>query len=101
MTVARSFWQRTVGLIGRRHLGDDEAMLFERCSSIHTLFMSIPIDVLFLDKAGRVMHAVPSVGPWRPFVGCRRASSVVELAAGSIERRGIVVGDEIATPSRR
>ncbi|MHB8432758.1 MAG: DUF192 domain-containing protein [Candidatus Tyrphobacter sp.] len=97
-TPARSFAQRTLGLIGRTQVGEDEGMLFDRCSSIHTLFMRIPIDVVFLDAGDRVVRAVANVRPWRPFVGCVGASRVVELAAGSIERRGIRAGD-LVTPT--
>ncbi len=96
VTFARSFLQRTVGLIGRRQIGNDESVLFERCSSIHTFFMRLPIDVVFLDAQRRVVRAVENVKPWRPYIGCAGASSVLELAAGSIRRREINVGDEVA-----
>lgn len=100
-TEARSFWQRTVGLIGRTRVGEDEAILFEHCSSIHTLFMRIPIDVVFLDGNRRVLKTVENVRPWRPLIGCAGASSVLELAAGEIARRAIALGDEILTPSQQ
>ncbi len=90
---AQTLLQRTVGLIGRTHVGDDEGMLFERCASIHTFFMRMPIDVVFLDADRRVIRAVPNVAPWRPIVGCKAARAVLELAAGSIRRRGICLGD--------
>jgi uncharacterized membrane protein (UPF0127 family) len=93
LAAARSFWQRTVGLIGHAPLGDNEGMLFERCSSIHTFFMRLPIDVVFIDANGRVVRAVANVKPWRPFVSCAGASGVIELAGGAIARRGIEAGD--------
>jgi len=93
VTNASTPWQRTVGLIGRSRLGEDEGMRFEGCSSIHTLFMRMPIDVVFLDAERRVVRALSNVRPWRPFVGCARAATVVELAAGAIARRGIAPGD--------
>ncbi len=93
VTLAKTSWQRTVGLIGRSALGEYEGMLFERCSSIHTFFMRIPIDVVFLDGEKRVMRTVAGVRPWRPFVGCAGAVSTVELAAGAIDRLGIEPGE--------
>ena len=33
---ARHFWQRALGLLGRRALAADEALLIQPCSSIHT-----------------------------------------------------------------
>lgn len=88
---AVSPWQRMVGLIGRSRL-EAEGMLFDRCNSIHTFFMRMPIDVVFLDEERRVVRAVEDVRPWRPFVGCAGAASVLELPAGEIERRGIAPG---------
>lgn len=90
--AARSFRQRTLGLIGRRTLAAGEGMLFQNCSSIHTFFMVMPIDVIFLDEKNVVLRAVSNVRPWRPLIACPRARSVVELAAGSIERYGIAKG---------
>lgn len=92
---------RTVGLIGRASVAEDGGMAFERCSSIHTFFMRMPIDVLFLDEERRVVRAVAGVRPWRPFVGCSEASCVVELAEGAIERRGIAVGQLLELRERR
>lgn len=70
-------------------------MLFENCSSIHTLFMSVPIDVVFLCDRNIVIRVVSNVRPWRPFVSCAGARSVVELAAGSAERYGIIEGKTV------
>ncbi|MGH7736806.1 MAG: DUF192 domain-containing protein [Candidatus Tyrphobacter sp.] len=89
MTRARSWRARTLGLIGRTKLGARDGMLFERCAGIHTFFMRVPIDVVFLDAQHRVVRAVRCVPPWRPLVACRGARAVVELAAGTIDRRRI------------
>jgi uncharacterized protein len=70
-------------------------MLFENCSSIHTFFMRVPIDVIFIDDRNVVMRVVANLRPWRPFVGCSGARSVVELAAGSAQRYGIAEGETI------
>ena len=82
--------------MGRASLSEDEAFWIDPCGSIHTFFMRVPIDVVFLDADERVLRAVPNVRPWRPYVGCSGARSVLELAAGSIERRGIRAGDAMA-----
>lgn len=99
VTEARSLRERTLGLIGRCAIDPDEAMLFDRCSSIHTWFMRVPIDVVFLDAAGRVIRALSHVRPWRPLVACAGASAVLELCAGEAARRGIVPGDAFVKTS--
>ena len=82
--VARTFWERTRGLIGTKSLAPDEGLLIERCNLIHMLFMSFPIDAYFLDKDDKVVKVIRSVKPWRPFVwGGRRAVKVLETACRS------------------
>jgi len=43
--------------------------------------MRFAIDVLFLDRGGRVIERRPAVGPNR-FVSCHSAAAVLELVAG-------------------
>ena len=80
--VARTFFARAKGLIGRRSLGPGEGMLIERCNAIHTFFMRFPICATFLDAKGEVVKEVKNVPPWRLFVwGGWRARKVLETAA--------------------
>ncbi len=106
--VAESFFDRLIGLIGRRALGAGEGMLFPRCNDIHMWFMSIPIDVVFLSPAdpakrapsGERVFRVSSVRrelkPWRPLPARDgRASETLELPAGAVDAYGIAEGDEL------
>ena len=45
---------RRRGLLGREGLGEDAALIIAPCNGIHTWFMRFTIDVVFVDKAGRV-----------------------------------------------
>jgi hypothetical protein len=81
---------RLAGLLGRRHLDPDEGMWFDRCGAIHTLGMTIAIDVVFLDRDGVVLAVASDVEPWRLSIGARGARNVVELAAGTCARTGLV-----------
>lgn len=92
---ATSFLSRLVGLLGRRDLAMGEGLLIAPCGSIHTFFMRFSIDVLFLDSAGRILKACPSLPAWRtrgPYRGCR---SVLELPAGVIAASGTQEGDQL------
>ena len=81
--VARTFAERTRGLIGRDSLAPGRGLLIERCNAIHTFFMRFPIDATFLDRQGRVVKVVRNIRPWRFFVwGGWRAVRVLETAAG-------------------
>ncbi|MGR4064275.1 MAG: DUF192 domain-containing protein [Vulcanimicrobiaceae bacterium] len=87
---ADTLFARTAGLLGRSRLNDDEGMVFANCGAVHTMGMRMPIDVLFLDGDGVVVHVEPCARPWRAYVGAPGAHTVVELAGGACERRGIV-----------
>jgi uncharacterized membrane protein (UPF0127 family) len=58
------------------------ALLLPRTRSVHTAGMRFPLDLVWLDRAGRVVRVDLAVGPWR-LRSCRRAVEVLELPAGS------------------
>lgn len=92
---AESFFSRLAGLLARPALACEEALYLSPCSSVHTWFMRYDIDVVFLDRSGRVLKVVADVVPWR-MLGCRRAHAVLELCAGQAARAGIGVGMSLA-----
>jgi len=82
--VARTFFERSRGLLGRTGLAPDHGLLIERCNAIHTLFMKFPIDAVFLDRNGKPVRTVKNIRPGRVCVwGGWRAKSTLELAAGT------------------
>jgi uncharacterized membrane protein (UPF0127 family) len=89
---ALSFWQRGRGMIGR-NFDNFDAMVFNQCNSIHTMFMSQKIDVLFVDIENKVCALRKSLLPWRPFIRYPKAVTVIELPEGNIERTGTELGD--------
>jgi uncharacterized protein len=84
---------RLRGLLGRR-LIEGEGLLLRPASAIHTWFMRFPIDAVFLDRQLVVVSVSDRLRPWR-FAGRRGARSVLELADGESERRGIRPGDQL------
>jgi uncharacterized protein len=93
--VAGSFWERGKGLIGVKELADGGGLLIEPCNSVHCMFMSIPIDVLYLDREDRVVHIDAEMRPWRVGRIHRRARKVLELPAGKAKITGTRVGDQL------
>jgi uncharacterized membrane protein (UPF0127 family) len=93
-TVAGTAVARARGLLGRRELPSGEGLLLWPASSIHTLFMRFPIDVVFLDRNLAVRKVGPGVRPWRVAFGLG-SHAVFELAAGECEQRGIARGDRL------
>ena len=86
--------ERMRGLLGRDGLDEDEALLIEPCSSVHTIGMSFPIDLAFLDRRGQVRKTVRALRPGR-MAGCLGARSTLEMQSGSIDRLRLAKGDTL------
>lgn len=91
--LASNPWRRMVGLLGRDRLEDGEGLALSHCNAVHTCFMRFPIDVIFLDKQGRVVRLFPRMVPFRFSPPVFGAHSAVELPAGTIARSGTEVED--------
>ncbi len=92
---ANTFFKRGRGLILRNFTKFD-GMLFEHCNSIHTLFMSLTIDIVFINEHFEVCDIYEKVKPWKFFLfGKNSAKSVIELPAGKISELKITVKDKI------
>ena len=89
---AISFSSRGRGMIGRQ-FDNFDAMIFNRCNSIHTMLMSINIDVLFVSSENKICDLRKKLKPWKPFVRVGEATSVIELPEGTIEKTGTEIGD--------
>jgi uncharacterized membrane protein (UPF0127 family) len=92
--LANGFLTRLRGLLGRRGLEPGEGLLLSPSSSVHTLFMRFPIDVVFLDRGLLVVGVSADVRPWR-LAGRRGARHVLELPAGQAEACGIHAGERL------
>jgi uncharacterized membrane protein (UPF0127 family) len=92
--VAARPLRRMRGLLGRRDLPRNEGILLRPAGSIHTAFMRFPIDAVFLDSELVVVGIAPHLRPWRA-AARKGAKSVLELADGESERRGLRIGDRL------
>ena len=88
---AKTFYARLRGLHAVWPLAEDEALIIAPCNAIHTLTMSSPIDVAFIDAEGVVLKA-ETLARYR-CRRCAKAESVIEMTEGTLQRVGIHVGD--------
>ena len=92
---ARTAWSRMVGLLGRTRLDVGDGLLLSPAWSIHTWFMRIAIDVVFIDEQGRVLRVYPELPAWRLVSGTREAHTVLEFGAGTLALAPLVPGDVV------
>ena len=95
LSVADTFSSRAKGLMGKKSMDVNSAVYFPRCNWIHTFFMSMPIDVIYVDKKMKVKKLQKNLKPWRWPAPVFRAHSVIELAAGAIKSDSVEVGDTL------
>ncbi len=82
--MALSFKERLIGLLNRESLYKGEALVIKHASSIHTFFMRFSIDVLFIDRKGKVLKSVSRLKPFRIASTPRFFTDVIELPVGTI-----------------
>jgi len=97
LAVAQTHWTRLRGLLGASE-GDFRngcGLWIRPCRGVHTLAMRFPIDVVYLDREGTVVHLEQNLQPWR-FAPVRlQAASVLELPIRSIAATETALGDRI------
>ncbi len=95
---------RAMGLMFRPDLPRDRGLLFVFAGSdFHGIWMKncrFPIDILWLDENGRVVHLAEGVPPCAKepcpvYQPMRKAAYVVELNAGQARREKAAVGAEL------
>jgi uncharacterized membrane protein (UPF0127 family) len=93
--LANNFFTRLRGLVGVKHLAAGEGLLIQPCNQVHCMFMSIPIDVLYIGSDNRVLAIDAAMRPWAIGRLVRGAKQVLELPAGSAAASGTQVGDQL------
>ena len=92
-------WSRASGLMFRKvKAGVGYLFLFDKptYAAIHMLFVFEPIDVLWLDRDGRVIDMALHVKPWTLHAAPNGyATFMIEMAAGTIVLSLTQIGDEI------
>jgi uncharacterized membrane protein (UPF0127 family) len=91
---ARTRAARMKGLARLDEMPATAALHIPRCRSVHTFTMRFPLDLIWLDKAGRAVRVDRAVPP-RRLRTCVRARSVVEANAGTADRF-LAAGLEVA-----
>jgi uncharacterized protein len=100
LEFAETMAAQSRGLLGRDALAPGHGMLFPRNGFLplmwmHMIFMRFAIDIVFLDKADRVLRINHSLKPWRFSSMVFGAQRALELEAGAAVRSGTAKGDQV------
>jgi uncharacterized protein len=94
--LAGTFLTRLRGLIGHAPLEPGEGLLISPCNSVHMFMMRFPIDVVFVNRADRVVGLASDLLPNRIGPIIHQSRYVIELPAGTIAQTGTQAGDQLA-----
>lgn len=97
MKYARSFFERTKGLMFISHMKGFDSLLIERCNSVHNCFVKFPIDLIFLNDDFKVIKVIHNFKPWRFTRMYLKATKVLELKLGAAN--GVKIGDSLEVKS--
>ena len=95
ISAAGSSAQRRRGLLDTKELDANAGIWINPCEAVHTFGMQLPLDAVFLDDRLRVRKIAENLKPNR-IAFCFRASSVLEIRAGSARVSGTECGDQLA-----
>jgi uncharacterized protein len=100
--IADSIRTRLIGLLGRGALDPGGGLWLFPSSSIHTIGMRFPIDVVMLSRDATVVGVCESVRPFSIVWPNLHAKSILELPADTIAKSSTEAGDllqiEIGNP---
>jgi uncharacterized membrane protein (UPF0127 family) len=101
VAIAESLLARTRGLLGTRVLARSEALLLRPCRQVHSFFMRYALDLVFVDRQGRVLLTRQNFGTNRISPLVMRANAVLELAAGALASTPTETGDVLSFEPRQ
>jgi len=99
--VAATNAKRELGLMFRRHLGEEAGMIFLFKQSQHLTFWMkntlIPLDMIFADSDGRIVGIVENAAPLSESIDAVDGDSryVLEVNGGFCKRHGVIAGDRL------
>ncbi|HOJ77786.1 MAG TPA: DUF192 domain-containing protein [Bacillota bacterium] len=91
--LATTFLTRLRGLMFYQRMPQIDGLLFSPCNSIHTFWMRFAIDVIFMDRSGRILAVYEKLPPNRVTKTIKNAYYVLEAEAGFADRFKVKTGD--------
>ena len=91
---ARRWPERLTGLIGKPAPAAGTGLWLQPCAAVHTFGVRGALDLLFVDRRGRIVGICERVRPGR-VRGHWRAAAVLELRAGDVRRLDIRGGMQL------
>ena len=94
--IAKTFFERFSGLMGQKEITIEDVLVFPKCNSVHTFFMRISIDVIFVSAQGVVTQVFSNLNPWRLLLPQKKVAHCIEMPSDEAGKMGISIGDSLS-----
>ncbi|WP_110954180.1 DUF192 domain-containing protein [Anaerosinus massiliensis] len=94
ITIADTFWTRFIGLLGTSALENIEGLLLCNCNSVHMIGMRYALDIVYLDRDGRILKIIENLRPWQ-VSWCWKAKDTLEIKSGMVKQFNWKVGEQL------
>lgn len=94
VSVADTIFKRFRGLLGKRRILPNEALLITPCNQIHTLHMRFAIDIIYLTKDYHILN-IETAPPGRICGMVKDAYHVLEAQSGCALKNKVKPGDKL------
>lgn len=95
VSLAKSFFTRLRGLLGRKRLTDNQGILIQPCRQVHTIGMAFPIDVIFISRKGVIVKIVSGLKPFSR-ASAKSAFYTLEVSSGMAAKLQLTEGDQLS-----
>ncbi len=84
VSIADRWWARMRGFVGRPAPATGEGILLSPCRAVHLIGVSYPLDVIFVDRHGKVVALYRGLEPGRRTSYHLGAEYALEVPAGTV-----------------
>ncbi len=95
ISIGDTFISSFLGLMGEKEITPGKGLIIAPCNSIHTFFMRMPLDIIFIDKNNIALNVIENLQPWRISPIILNARSVIEVPSGTVKKTGTTQGDRL------
>ncbi|MEE6251193.1 MAG: DUF192 domain-containing protein [Bdellovibrionota bacterium] len=96
LDVADHFYKKLVGMMGKSKFPENYCLWIKKTSSIHTHFMKVPIDVVFVNREMCVEKIYWNLKPWKITWPNFKYDSVFEFTRGTLDKQQLEIGDQLS-----
>lgn len=93
--IADSFLKRFRGLMLKKSIAPDYALVISPCNQIHSFNMRFSFDAVYISDKGEVVEIHENIKPGKVCKTVKPAKSVIEMNAFMSKRFGIKTGDTL------